>query len=99
MSVVLGDGSSARLWTDNWSPFGPLCRFAPDLFAAVSRAGKKRSVRDGLFQHRWARDIVGAPTTQVLCQYLLVWSLLRDVVLDQLQVDRFVWKWSPDGKY
>jgi hypothetical protein len=44
-------------------------------------------------------DIVGAPTTQVLCQYLQVWGLLRGVVLDSMQADRFVWKWSPDGKY
>jgi hypothetical protein len=47
MSVVLGNGSSARLWTDNWLPSGPLCRLALDLFAAISRSGKKRTVRDG----------------------------------------------------
>jgi hypothetical protein len=29
-------------------------------------------VRDGTLQNRWACDIVGAPTTQVLCQYLQV---------------------------
>jgi len=37
--------------------------------------------------------------TQGLCQYLRVWGLLRGVVLDSMQADRFVWKWSPDGKY
>jgi hypothetical protein len=46
-----------------------------------------------------ARDIVGALTTQVLCQFLQVWQLLHDVNLNPLQTDRFVWKWSPDGKY
>lgn len=50
-------------------------------------------------QHRWARDIVGAPTTQVLVQYLRVWNILGMVVLDPLQHDRFVWRWSPDGRY
>lgn len=35
----------------------------------------------------------------VLCQYLRVWELLRGVSLDPLLSDRFVWKWSPDGKY
>jgi hypothetical protein len=29
----------------------------------------------------------------------MVWELLQDVVLDLLQSDQFVWKWSPDGKY
>ena len=47
-SVIIGDGASALLWTDRWAPFGPLCTFAPDLFVAVSRAGKRRSVKDGL---------------------------------------------------
>jgi hypothetical protein len=27
------------------------------------------------------------------------WTLLRGAVLDPLQADRFVWKWSADGKY
>lgn len=48
------------------------------------------TVRDGLFQNRWARDVVGALTTQVLCQFLWVWALLQDVMLDPLQADRFV---------
>lgn len=56
-------------------------------------------MKEGLLQNRWERDIVGAPTTQVLCQYLRVWQLLRAVELDPLQPDRFMWKWSADGKY
>lgn len=99
MTVTVGDGASARLWTDSWAPVGPLCHFAPQLYAAISRAGKKRTVKDGVFQHRWARDIVGAPTVQVLCQYLRVWRIIRDLVLHPLQEDRFVWRWSTDGKY
>jgi hypothetical protein len=73
--------------------------FAPELFAAISRAGKRRTVKDGLFQRRWTREIMDALTTQVLCQYLLVWRLLSNVELDPLASDRFVWKWSLDGKY
>lgn len=48
MSVILGDRGSAMLWTDCWSQAGPLCRLAPDLFAAISCAGKKRTVTIGL---------------------------------------------------
>ena len=76
MTVNIGDGASARLWT-----VGALCHYAPNLYAAISRAGKKSSLRDGIFQNRWAQDIVGAPTTQALCQYLRVWGILRDIVL------------------
>ncbi|XP_066344127.1 uncharacterized protein [Miscanthus floridulus] len=37
--------------------------------------------------------------TQVLCDYLRVWELLRSVTLVPLQPDRFVWEWSADGSY
>ena len=47
MTVILGDGCSTRLWTDSWAQVGPLYRFAPNLFAAISASGKKRLVRDG----------------------------------------------------
>jgi hypothetical protein len=69
------------------------------LFVAISRTGRKRNVKDAISQNQWGRDVVGAPTTQVICQFLQVWDLLRSVVLDPLQADRFVWKWSSDGKF
>lgn len=72
MSVVVGDGASTVLWTDNWVPVGPLHKFAPALYAAVSRAGRKRTLRDALSDNRWAHDITGATTTQVICEYLRV---------------------------
>ena len=62
MTVTIGDGASARLWTDSCASVGALCHYTPNLYAAISRAGKKRSLKDGIFQNRWARDIVGAPT-------------------------------------
>ena len=99
MTVIIGDGASAKLWMDNWSNVGSLCSFAPQLFAAISPRGKKMSLNDGLFQNRWAREIHGADTVQVLLQYLRVWAILRAVVLDPHVPDRLTWKWSPDGKY
>lgn len=43
--------------------------------------------------------IVGEPTTQVLCQYLHVWRVICGVVLDLVQEDRFVWRWTADDRY
>jgi len=48
MTVTIGDGASARLWADKLASVGPLCHYAPNLYAAISRAGKKRSIRDGI---------------------------------------------------
>lgn len=99
LSVIVGDGASTKLWTDSWAAVGPLHLFAPALFAATSWAGRNRVLRDALPNNRWARDITGAPTTQVLCDYLRVWELVRSVNLRPLQPDRFIWKWLADGKY
>lgn len=61
--------------------------------------GRARTLREALVDHRWARDITGAPTSQVLCEYFKVWDLLADVNLLPLAPDRFVWRWSRDGSY
>lgn len=99
LSVVLGDGGSAMMWMDSWAPVGPLCLYVPDLFVAISRIGKQFAVKDALEHNQWARDVMGVLTMQVLCQYHIVWGLMRQVALDLLLSNRFVWKWSPDGKY
>jgi hypothetical protein len=90
MSMIVGDGASARLWTNNWLPVGPLCAHVPVLYKAISRAGKKRSVRDALVHNKWVRDITAATTAPVLCEYLRVWRLMRSVTLQPLVLDRFV---------
>jgi hypothetical protein len=54
MTATLGDGCSTLLWTDSCVPVGPLCKVIPELYAATSRSGKKRTVKDGVFQNRWA---------------------------------------------
>lgn len=70
-SVSGGSGSGELIRSDaglNVLPYRQE-RFAPDLFAAISRVGKRRSVKDGLELNRWALDVVGALTdVQVLCQ-------------------------------
>lgn len=99
LSVILGDGASCLFWMDNWAIVGPLCHFAPALFATISCSGRRRSVKDALHGNRWVRDIAGALTTQVLCEYLALWEFLREVALDDTQTDCFVWRWSAGGKY
>lgn len=47
----------------------------------------------------WVRDISGAPTAPVLCDYVLLWKKLEHVHLPPAVADRFVWKWTADGKY
>ena len=99
ITVAVGDGASVRLWTDCWASVGPLHRFAPSLFAATSRTGRKRTLREAVLDNQWARDVSGALTVQVLREYLQVWEILRSVQLQAHLPDRFIWKWSADGAY
>jgi hypothetical protein len=100
ISVAVGDGASTKLWTVCWLSVGALCNYAPTLYAAASRVCKRLSVRDGLQNSHWAREISEGLIALVLTQFLKIWEeLLRDVTLDPLVSDRFVWKWSPGRKY
>lgn len=58
VAVLLGDGASARFWTDSWLPAGPIANFAPYLFRAVGRRFLQVSVKEALSDHRWVRHIV-----------------------------------------
>jgi hypothetical protein len=56
-------------------------------------------VREALTNRSWVRDIQGAPTAAVLCDYVVVWEKVTGVVLDDLTSDRFIWRWTADGSY
>jgi hypothetical protein len=73
VTVLIGDGASALFWTDSWLPNGPICRFAPNLYNAVTCRHRKRSVKDALMDRQWTRDVTGALTAAVLCEYVQLW--------------------------
>lgn len=52
-----------------------------------------------LYQRRWVRDISGALTTSVLCEYVVLWEALEGINLQPRVADRFIWKWTQDGSY
>lgn len=99
VTINVGDGASTRFWMDAWLPAGAIPSFAPNLFRAIGCRHLGRSVRDTLMDRRWVRDITGAPTAPVLCEYIRLWALLCDVQLRSLEPDRFVWRWIADGQY
>lgn len=89
ISVRLGDGTSARFWTDSWLPDGPISAFAPGLFQAIGKRRRNRTVNEALLDGRsWVRDISGAPTAPVLCDYVLLWEKLEHVHLQPAVADR-----------
>jgi hypothetical protein len=88
--VELGDGVSARFWSDSWLPAGPTASFAPHLFRAISRRFVKVSVKEALSGRCWVCHITGAHTAPVLCEYIDLWAKLEVVHLQPLVSDRFI---------
>jgi hypothetical protein len=99
VTVHVGDGASARFWTDSWLPDGPLCQSAPNLFKVMGRKRRALTVREALNGRQWARDITGAPTVVMLLEYFHVWDTLEMLQLDPLTPDRYIWRWTPCGTY
>lgn len=79
VTVEVGDGASARFWTDAWLLAGAISTFAPNLFRDVGHRRLGCSVRDALTDRRWVRDITGTRTALVLVEYVQLWARLRDV--------------------
>ena len=70
--VELGDGASARFWSDSWLPAGPIASFAPHLLQAIGRCFLKVSVKESLSGCHWVRHITGVHTAPVL--YVDLWE-------------------------
>jgi len=70
ITVALGDGLTARFWTDSWLLEGPIKKFAPPLFAAASRRRHGKSVREAITNRSWVHDIQGMLTIEALCEYI-----------------------------
>lgn len=86
--LELGDGASARFWTDAWLPAGQIKFFAPHLFRAIGRRFLNVSVKDAIFQHRWVRHITGSHTAPVLYEYVELREKLESVQLRPLEGDQ-----------
>lgn len=72
---------------------------APNMFGAISNRARKRTVHDALTNQQWISDIQGALTLAILMEYLLLWDLLSEVVLQPDVEDIHIWQFSPSGIY
>jgi hypothetical protein len=56
-------------------------------------------VAQALQKRKWVEDVKGALTVPVLLEYLQLWGLMDDVLLQQNVPDQFVWKLNQPGIY
>jgi len=98
-SIILGDEATARFWTDDWLPAGPICHWAPVVFASVPSRRRRRCVRDALANRQWTRDVSGATSATFITQFLRVWEMVDGTQLQQDVPDKLVWNLTTDGVY
>jgi hypothetical protein len=87
-------------WTDRWLHGQYIADLAPRLFAVIpKRRTKQRTIQDALTNQTWISDIKGARTVGVIVDYLLLWDVLSDFLLQPNVEDRHIWWFSSDGQY
>ncbi|WVZ63220.1 hypothetical protein U9M48_012865 [Paspalum notatum var. saurae] len=98
--TMVGDGNSTKFWIDRWLDGKCIAELAPAIFSAVpKRAIKSRTVAQALHNRTCVSDVSGALTIQVLIDYLFIWDLVDDMVLQQDVPDKHLWKLTQSGDY
>ncbi|GJN25462.1 hypothetical protein PR202_gb13291 [Eleusine coracana subsp. coracana] len=79
------------------------CQLNPGQIAGCKgepkRAIKQRTVAQGIANKAWVADIQSALTVQILIEYLQVWYLVENVILQQGVQDQHVWHFTQSGIY
>ncbi|KAG2628069.1 hypothetical protein PVAP13_3KG315327 [Panicum virgatum] len=99
VKTVVGNGKNTYFWKDRWLLDQSLEQALPHLFSCITVRARKRSVFDAIIGGRWISDIKGALTVPVLVEYLHLWELLSNVVLQPDVEDTHIWKFSASGSY
>jgi hypothetical protein len=96
--IRLGDGKTAKFWTDAWLPGGKAVQeLVPILFSFVRSSDI--TVAAALHNHRWVRDISGGLSTPAIAQYLHLWDVVEQVALNAGQPDEAIWRCSSNGDF
>jgi hypothetical protein len=96
----VGNGASTPFWTDKWLLGQKMSNLAPRLFAIIpERTANKRTVLEALTNRKWIYDIKGALSVGALVDYLNLWELLSEIVLQHEVEDKHIFSIAADGKY
>ncbi|WVZ76728.1 hypothetical protein U9M48_024677 [Paspalum notatum var. saurae] len=100
MCSEIGNRANTLFWTDKWLHGQCIADIAPQLFRLVpKRRANKRTVLDALNQNNWISDLKGALGVAALVEYLQLWDILSQIVLDPEVEDRHIWRFSSSGQY
>ena len=96
----VGDGTPTLFWKDRWLHGKCIKDLAPSLFAILpNRRANKHTDFEALTDQAWITDIQGATSVHAILEYLELWDILSDVVLQPDVKDTHIWRSSASGKY
>ena len=96
----VGNGENTKFWTDRWLNGCSIEVLAPHLFACVpKRRANRRTVKEALSNNVWLGDIQGHYSVAVLSEYLNVWDLIQEVVLQHDVEDVHKWRFEASGQF
>jgi len=99
VETVVGKGKNTHFWKDRWLLGQNLEHVMPHLFSSIASRVRKRSVLDAINCGTWISDIKCALTVPILIEYLHLWKLLSNVILQPDVKDTHIWKFSASGSY
>jgi hypothetical protein len=94
--IILGDGKTARFWSDRWLADQVPAEIAPDIFKISAR--KKRTVRDALVDNKWIIDLKAKLDVQHEPQLTMLAELIDRVQLTDTSDDIF-WRFAKRDEY
>jgi hypothetical protein len=97
IEIKIGNGKKASFWQDNW-----LETKAPkDIVSLLYNLDhfKRRMIEKDLHNNNWIHVVCHISTREELLQFVSLWSLLRSVSINQVEMDEIHWKWMPNGEH
>ncbi|WVZ84165.1 hypothetical protein U9M48_031224 [Paspalum notatum var. saurae] len=89
-----------RFWADRWLQGRMVVEWAPNLVNLIpKRLVQRRTVSQAPTNRSWVTNMKGALTVQVIVEYLLIWDLVDDMILQPDNPDQHCWKLSSSGSY
>jgi hypothetical protein len=96
----VGNGTNTIFWTNKWIHDKRVLDIAPRLFSIIpKRITNRRTVQQALLNRRWIADIKGALTVGAIVDYLHLWNILADFVLQPNTEDIHIFSLSSNGRY
>jgi hypothetical protein len=100
MTTEVGNGANTKFWTDIWLKWCSIELLAPHQFVCVpERCVRRRTVQEALPDNTWLQDIQGHYSVVVLAEFLDIWDLVQEILLQPEVEDVHKWRFEASGQF